>query len=93
MIITNATNVTEDVSNSIGVKPERHAIFARWLVDAYDTERLSRGACGNGAISRTLADAGVRSTDEDGGDGAPDPPFGVITLSTPPLIGRTVRGP
>ncbi|KAL3771294.1 hypothetical protein ACHAW5_004503 [Stephanodiscus triporus] len=56
------------LSNQIDLKCERHKIFARWLVDAYGKEWLSRGsgvldvAGGNGMISRTLADIGVPST-------------------------------
>ena len=55
-------------SNTINVKSERHKIFAHWLVDTYGKERLSRGsgvldvAGGNGMISRTLNEIGIRST-------------------------------
>jgi hypothetical protein len=52
----------------IDCKSERHAIFARWLVDTYGRETLSRGsgvldvAGGMGIICRTLLDMGVPST-------------------------------
>lgn len=61
-------NVTALSNNQIDLKCERHKIFARWLVDAYGKEWLSRGsgvldvAGGNGMISRTLAEIGVPST-------------------------------
>ncbi|KAL9185716.1 hypothetical protein ACHAXT_003493 [Thalassiosira profunda] len=57
-----------DVLPSIDAKSERHVIFARWLVDTYTIEALSRGsgvidvAGGNGTISRTLCELGVPST-------------------------------
>lgn len=54
--------------SSIHLKSERHVIFARWIVDTYGKELLDRGAGvldvagGNGTISRTLMEMGVRST-------------------------------
>ena len=67
--ICNTSKVTDQqLSNQIDLKCERHKIFARWLVDTYGKEWLSRGsgvldvAGGNGMISRTLTDMGVPST-------------------------------
>lgn len=57
-----------DTSNPIQVKSQRHEIFARWLVDTYGKEFLSRGtgvidvAGGNGRISKTLSELGIQST-------------------------------
>jgi len=62
------STVTDHLSNQIDLKCERHTIFARWLVDTYGKEWLSRGsgvldvAGGNGMISQTLTDMGVPST-------------------------------
>mmetsp|Transcript_18367 Transcript_18367/g.33659 ORF Transcript_18367/g.33659 Transcript_18367/m.33659 type:complete len:358 (+) Transcript_18367:58-1131(+) len=55
-------------NNPINLKTERHKIFAHWLIETYGKERLSQGsgvidvAGGNGMISRTLTDMGIRST-------------------------------
>ncbi len=59
---------TNAAPDSINPKADRHVVFARWLVDTYGKERLGAGtgvidvAGGNGAISRTLTELGVRST-------------------------------
>lgn len=56
------------ICNPINMKSERHKIFAHWLVETYGKDRLSCGtgvidvAGGNGMISKTLTDMGVRST-------------------------------
>jgi len=66
--IWHTATVTDPLSNQIDLKCERHKIFARWLVDTYGKEWLSRGsgvldvAGGNGMISRTLTEMGVPST-------------------------------
>ena len=94
-ITTNENGGSLSLSNQINVKSERHKIFAHWLVDTFGKKTLSQGtgvidvAGGNGMISKTLTEMGIRSTlldpnprckqDKDTkGNGSTQETFGVI---------------
>ena len=94
-ITTNENGGSLSSSNQINVKSERHKIFAHWLVDTFGKKTLSQGtgvidvAGGNGMISKTLTETGIRSTlldpnprckqDKDTkGNGSTQETFGVI---------------
>ncbi|KAL7533702.1 hypothetical protein ACHAXR_008622 [Thalassiosira sp. AJA248-18] len=83
------------ISNLMNLKSKRHKIFAHWLIDTFGKERLSRGtgvidvAGGNGMISQTLAEMGIRSSlldpnprcetlNDNTDEQSKHPPFGVI---------------